>query len=57
MKINQYICENYIRIENKEATWQTISDEVKEKFGEYVSSEACRKRYRAHKNRVNFLDI
>lgn len=54
MNINRYICENYKRIENKEATWQNISDEIKEKFGEYISCDACRKRYRAHKNRKNF---
>lgn len=57
MGINEYICKNYERIQNKETTWQGLSEEVNEKFGVNLSSEAVRKRYKSNRNKTSFEPI
>lgn len=57
MGINEYICKNYERIRNKETTWQGLSEEVNEKFGVNLSSEAVRKRYKSNRNKTSFEPI
>lgn len=57
MGINEYICNNYERIQNKETTWQGLSEEVNIKFGVNLSSEAVRKRYKSNRNKKSFEPV